>query len=194
MEELVNKKCLIDSSELYTITENRYDQDLVKQGYYYLLALPYKEVQIKPVPEGATTIQSEFIQEATNLVTKTQKKQNVNATNYVVEQTMKFAEKFSKNRELNNDDVQQVFKMLSTKNSEGKWMKKTLRIFEYYCFLSMVSECLVSGQDIEEVKAKYEDMQEWLQDIFSVLFEPEFKDDDVESNLEEIFRQELTLA
>jgi len=85
------------------------------------------------------------------LVTKTQKKQNLNVTNNIVEQTMKFAEKFSKNRELNNDDVQQVFKMISTKNSEGKWMKKTLRIFEYYCFLSMVSECLVSGQDIEEV-------------------------------------------
>lgn len=49
----------------------------------------------------------------------------------------------------------------------------------------MVSECLISGQDIEQVQAKYNDMQEWLDDIFSILFESKIKNDDVSSNLEE---------
>ena len=42
MEELLTKSCTIDQNDDFTTTENRFDPSLVKQGYYYLLALPYK--------------------------------------------------------------------------------------------------------------------------------------------------------
>lgn len=49
MEELLAKSSQIESNDDFTTTENRFDPVLVKQGYFYLLSLPYKKPGMKKV-------------------------------------------------------------------------------------------------------------------------------------------------
>lgn len=75
MEELLAKSSQIESNDDFTTTENRFDPDLVKQGYYYLLSLPYKKPGMKKVvPQDDDTLNSSeynFIETAKELFEKT---------------------------------------------------------------------------------------------------------------------------
>ena len=69
MEQLLNQSCTIESNDDFTTFENRFDPTLVKEAYYFLLALPYLERSMSKItPKGADSIQTEFIVTSTALV------------------------------------------------------------------------------------------------------------------------------
>ena len=71
MEQLLNQSCTIESNDDFTTFENKFDPTLVKDAYYFLLALPYLERgMIKDVPSGADDFQTEFIKTTNGLVEK----------------------------------------------------------------------------------------------------------------------------
>ena len=71
-EELLTKSCIIDQNDDFTTSENRFDPTLIKQGYYYILTLPYKlrGPIIKDTPTGVDRTESEFIDTAKALYKK----------------------------------------------------------------------------------------------------------------------------
>ena len=154
MEELLTESSTIESNDEFTTTVNRFDPKLVKQGYYYLLALPYMKLDIlfvhKDTPKEADRIQTEFIETSTTMVENTFKSNKMfNVYSMFIEAMLRMikelASDFNTNRQLRKEQVEEIFKLTSSKYGKENWSKKTKNMFEFSCHLSLVSECFLTG-------------------------------------------------
>lgn len=186
MEQLLTDSCIIDENDDFTTSVNRFDPSLVKQGYYYLLTLPYKGAgTLKDAPQGLDSIDAEFIQNASKLYKNTLESENIAIIDKMVEEITQIANDFWTNRQLRKEEVEKIFKVTSTtdtKYSKENWTKTTRDRFQFACHLSLVSQFFekhpsyapygfsTSGEKIEyisEVQPIYQDMFEWVDDVIN---------------------------
>ena len=85
---------------------------------------------------------------------------------------MELADQFLMNNQLEKQDLESIYQMTSSKYGKQDWSQSTKKLFEFAWHLSLVSECLICDENIEDVRSNYEEMMEWVDNKISDIIKP----------------------